>query len=59
MQKKNDVKKAEYNKLSTKVDNIDTTNFVLKTTYDSGKSDLEKKTSDAVMQTKIFLIQVV
>ena len=59
MQKKNDVKKAEYNKLSTKVDNIDTTNFVLKTTYDSDKSDLEKKTSDAVMQTKIFLIQVV
>ena len=59
MQKKNDVKKAEYNILSTKVDNIDTTNFVLKTTYDSDKSDLEKKTSDAVMQTKIFLIQVV
>ena len=45
---KNDVvKKTEYNKLFTKVDNIDTTGFVLKTTYDSDKSDLEKKVSDA------------
>ena len=45
---KNDVvKKAEYNKLVTKVDNIDTTEVVLKTTCDTGKSDLEKKTSDA------------
>ena len=45
---KNDVvKKTEYNKLVTKVDNIDTTGFVLKTTYDSDKSDLEKKVSDA------------
>ena len=30
-----------------KVDNIDTTGFVLKTTYDTDKSDLEKKISDA------------
>ena len=38
---KNDVvKKTEYNKLVTKVDNIDTTGFVLKTTYDTDKSDL-------------------
>ena len=45
---KNDVvKKIEYNKLVTKVDNIDTTGFVLKTTYDTDKSDLEKKISDA------------
>ena len=45
---KNDVvKKTEYNKLVTKVDNIDTTEFVLKTTYDTDKSDLEKKISDA------------
>ena len=45
---KNDVvKKTEYNKLVTKVDNIDTTGFVLKTTYDTDKSDLEKKISDA------------
>ena len=45
---KNDVvKKTEYDKLATKVDNIDTTGFVLKTTYDTDKSDLEKKISDA------------
>ena len=45
---KNDVvKKTEYNKLVTKVDNIDTKGFVLKTTYDTDKSDLEKKIIDA------------
>ena len=44
---KNDVvKKAEYNKLVTKVANIDTTGFVLKTKYDADKSDLEKRISD-------------
>ena len=32
------VKKTEYNKLVTKVDNIDTTGFVLKTKYDADKS---------------------
>ena len=48
MWQKNDVvKKTEYSKLVTKVDNIDTTGFVLKTTYDTDKSDLEKKISDA------------
>ena len=45
---KNDVvKKTEYDKLVTKVDGIDTTGFVLKTKYDTDKSDLEKKISDA------------
>ena len=45
---KNDVvKKTEYDKLVIKVDNIDTTGFVLKTKYDADKSDLEKKISDA------------
>ena len=45
---KNDVvKKTKYNKLVTKVDNIDTTGFFKKTTYDTDKSDLEKKISDA------------
>ena len=45
---KNDVvKKTEYNKLVSKVNNIDTTGFVLKTTYDTDKSNLEKKISDA------------
>ena len=41
---KNDVvKKTEYNKLVSKVNIIDTTGFVLKTTYDTGKSDFKKK----------------
>ena len=44
---KNDVvTKTEYNKLVTKVDNIDTTRFVLKIKYDTDKSDLEKKIGD-------------
>ena len=44
---KNDVvKKTEYNKLVTKVHNNDTTEFVLKTKYDTDKSDLEKKISN-------------
>ena len=47
----NIVKKTEYNKLVGKADNIDTTKFVLKTTYDSDKSDLEKKISDADRKT--------
>ena len=41
------VKKTELAKLVAKVNNIDTTGFVLKTTYDTDKSDLEKKISDA------------
>ena len=45
--KNNVVKKAEYNKLVAKVNNTDTTGFVLKTTYDTDKNDLEKKISDA------------
>ena len=40
------VKKTEYNQLVTKVNNVDTTRFVLKTKYDTTKSDLEKKISD-------------
>ena len=41
---KNDViKKTEYNKLVTKVDNIDTTNFVSRTKYEKGGSDFEDK----------------
>ena len=45
---KNDViKKTVYDKLVTKVDNIDTTRFVLKTKYGTDKSDLEKKINGA------------
>ena len=41
---KNDVaKKTEYNKLVTKVDNIDTTNFVKKTKYEKDGTDFEDK----------------
>ena len=44
---KNDVvKKTEYDKLVAKVNKIDITGFVLKTRYDTDKSDLEKKISD-------------
>ena len=40
---KNDVvKKTEYNKLVTKVDNINTTGFVLKTNYDADNLKTEK-----------------
>ena len=50
---KNDfVKKIEHNKLVSKVNNIDTKGFVLKTTYDTDKSEL-------VMQIKTFLIRVI
>ena len=36
-----------YDKLVTKVNNIDTSRFALKTKYDTDKSGLEKKISDA------------
>ena len=41
------VKKTVYYKLVVKVDNIDFGRFLLKTQYDTEKSDLEKKISDA------------
>ena len=45
---KNDVvKKTVYDKLVAKVNNIDTTGFALKTSYDTDKSDSEKKVCDA------------
>ena len=44
---KNDVvKKTVYDKLVAKVNNIDISTFVLKTKYDTDKSDLEKKKFD-------------
>ena len=52
---KNDVvKKDVYDKLVAKVDNIDTSGFVLKTKYDTDKSELGNKipdTSDVVKKT--------
>ena len=47
------VKKTVYDRLVAKVNNIDTSGFVLKTKYSTNKSDLEEKISDA---DKIFLI---
>ena len=41
------VNKTVYDKLVAKVNNIDTTGFVLKITHDTDKSDLENKISDA------------
>ena len=44
---KNDVvKRNVYDKLVAKVDNIDTSEFVLKTKYDTDKSELENNFSD-------------
>ena len=45
MVKNNVVKKTEYNKLVTKVDNIDTKNFVKKTKYEKDGTDFEDKTN--------------
>ena len=41
------VKNTVYDKLVAKVNSIDTSGFVLKTKFDTDKSDLEKKISDA------------
>ena len=50
---KNDVvKKDVYDKLVTKVNNIDTSRFVLKTKYDTDKSELENKIPDIVVLLK-------
>ena len=49
------VKNTGYDKLLTRVNNIDTSGFVLKTKYTADKSDLEKK---LVMQTKKIVILV-
>ena len=52
--KNDEVKKSVYDKLVTKVNSIDTSRFVLKTKYDTDKSDIENKipnTSDFVRKT--------
>ena len=41
--KKDVVKKTVYAKLATKVNNIDTSDFVLKTKYQTDKTELENK----------------
>ena len=50
---KNDVvKKTVYDKLIPKVNNIDTSDFVLKTKYIADKTELEKKMSDIINLVK-------
>ena len=50
---KNDVvKKVVYNKLVTKVDNIDTSDFVLKTKYNTDKTELENEIPDTSVLAK-------
>ena len=43
---KNIVKKTVYNKLVAKVDNIDTSDFVLKTNYNTKITEIEGKIPD-------------
>ena len=53
---KNDVVKKLYDKLVKKVNNIYTTDFVLKTNYNTGKTELEKKipnVTDFVKKTNL------
>ena len=56
-QVKNDVvKKTVYDKLVTKVNSIDTSDFVLKTRYNTDKTELEKKipnVTDLVKKTNL------
>ena len=50
------VKKVVNEKLAAKVNNIDTSDFVLKTKYQTDKTELEKKTpdlTDFVKKTKL------
>ena len=51
---KNDVvKKTVYDQLVAQVNNIDTSDFVLKTNYQTDKTELEKKIPDFVKKTKL------
>ena len=51
---KNDVvKMSEYDKLVEKVDNVDTTGFVLKTTYDTDKSETQIQINQIHLESKI------
>ena len=53
---KNDVKKTVYDKLMAKVNNIDTSDSVLKTKYQTDKTELERKfpnVTDFVKKVKL------
>ena len=45
--KNDNIKKAEYNKLVHKVNNIDTSGFILNKNYNADKLELQKKVPDA------------
>ena len=53
---KDDVKKDVYNKLVAKVNAIDTNGFVLKTKYDTDRSELENKIPDMVLLKRLITI---
>ena len=58
--KKDVVKKTDYDKWVGKVDNIDTSRFVLNTKYDTDKSELENKipdTSGLVEKTMVLKLK--
>ena len=46
------VKKTEYNKLVNKINNIDTSGYILETKYDADKLELEKKIPDTSNHVK-------
>ena len=46
------LKKTVYNKLAAKVNNIDTTVFVLKTKFQTDKTELENKIPDTIELVK-------
>ena len=55
---KNDVKKTVYDKLAAKLNNIDTSDSVLKTKYQIDKTELEKKTAVTDFVKKIKLSEL-
>ena len=55
------VKKAVYNKLVAKIDNIDTSRFLLKIKYDTGETKLENKipdTSNLVKKNQTIIVKL-
>ena len=50
------ITKTEYNKLVNKINNIDTSGFILKTKYDADKLQLEKKIPDTSGLVKKLII---
>ena len=53
------VKKTTYDKLVAKINNIDSSGFVLKTKYDTNKSELENKIPDTrvLLKRQIMILK--